>query len=99
MYIFRFQLLYYSNTAQASKEARDTVLTVDTRGLRVSKSREEPGEAEDCEEAEQDPIAMAIQSKLVKPVPGLLSSCLPVFHMLFRWEGALVDWAGIPKYV
>ena len=76
MYIFRFQLLYYSNTAQASKEARDTVLTVDTRGLRVSKSREEPGEAEDCEEAEQDPIAMAIQSKLVKPVPGLLSSSI-----------------------
>ena len=60
MLVFRFQLYYYSNTYNNSRQ--ETRIIVDNRG----KSRDAPvvrEEADPDEEETIDPIEMAIQSK------------------------------------
>ena len=60
MLLFRFQLYYYSNTYNSSRQ--ETRIIVDNRG----KARSAPvvmDEADPDEEDTVDPLAMAIQSK------------------------------------
>ena len=56
--IFRFNLYYFSNTI--TKEKKDTLLMIDTRG---NKSRSKTNDYDDFDEVEEDPLEKAIQSK------------------------------------
>ena len=58
-YIPRFHLFYYSSTV-VGKEPKDTLLIIDTRGVKVAPSVDVDEEYDDIEE---DPLADAIQTK------------------------------------
>merc|ERR1711915_539207 len=55
----RFQLFYFSNTTY--KEKKDTVLTVDTRGMKVDNQLNDDDYGDG--EIEEDPVEKAIQTK------------------------------------
>ena len=55
----RFHLFYYSSTI-VGKEPKDTLLIIDTRGVKVAPSVDVDEEYDDIEE---DPLADAIQTK------------------------------------
>ena len=58
----RFYLFYYSSFIQQNtKDPKDTLLIVDTRGVKVKGSLSEMDE--DFDEMEEDPLASAIQTK------------------------------------
>ena len=56
---FRFHLFYYSSTI-FGKDPKDTILIVDTRGVKVATDLDLD---EDFDETEEDPLALAIQTK------------------------------------
>ena len=60
--IFRFYLFYYSSFIQPNtKDPKDTLLIVDTRGVKVKGTLTETDD--DFDEIEEDPLASAIQTK------------------------------------
>ena len=57
----RFHLFYYSSTVPAKGPAKDTLLVIDTRGVKVKSDTAEFDD--DLDEVEDDPLASAIQTK------------------------------------
>ena len=55
---FRFNLFYYSSFIPP-KNAKDTILVVDTRGNKIQLV----DDVEDFDEVEEDPLGSAIQTK------------------------------------
>ena len=56
--ICRFQLYYFSNTI--TKEKRDTILTIDTRGNNAVTN---DNDNDDIDDVEEDPLQRTIQTK------------------------------------
>ena len=54
----RFHLFYYSSTV-VGKDPKDTLLIIDTRGVKVQTDNLE----DDYDDVEEDPLANAIQTK------------------------------------
>ena len=92
----RFHLFYYSSRVSVLnpkevKNPKDTLLIIDTRGVKVTS---ELGEFDDdLEDIEDDPLASAIQTKYKNPK---INSRLILRH---RWEGAAVSWDGLAPYI
>ena len=57
----RFHLFYYSSTVPVKGPAKDTLLVIDTRGVKVRSDMAEFDD--DLDEDEDDPLASAIQTK------------------------------------
>ena len=92
----RFHLFYYSSRVSVLnpkevKNPKDTLLIIDTRGVKVTS---ELGEFDDdLEDIEDDPLASAIQTKYKNL---RINSRLIIRH---RWEGAAVSWDGLAPYI
>ena len=64
--LHRFHLLYYSNgnSGKDKKNAKDTMLVIDTRGKQAAAVVEKTPIEEDAD-VEQDPLELAIRTKYV----------------------------------
>ena len=94
----RFHLFYYSNgnSGKDKKNAKDTMLVIDTRGKQAAAVVEKTPIEEDAD-VEQDPLELAIRTKSV----NILESN-PAFnfdHFSLRWGGAILDWGGEVPYI
>ena len=67
----RFHLFYYSSTVPAKGPAKDTLLVIDTRGVKVRSDNMAEFD-DDHDEDEDDPLASAIQTKYQAYIDGLI---------------------------
>ena len=67
----RFHLFYYSSTVPAKGPAKDTLLVIDTRGVKVRSDNMAEFD-DDHDEDEEDPLAEAIQTKYQAYIGGII---------------------------